>query len=130
MRMNYFYKSQAEKYTFIRIPKVLVTGEDFSSLSITAKILYGLLLDRMAMSVKNKWIDDEGRVYIYYQLSEIQYDMNVSKKKAIECMNELETIGLIEKKRQGSGLPNQIYVRNFIAEDSLQNKTEVQKLHF
>jgi len=57
MTMNYFYKSQAEQYTFIRIPKALVTGENFSALSITAKILYGLLLDRMAMSVKNKWID-------------------------------------------------------------------------
>ncbi len=130
MTMNYFYKSQAEQYTFIRIPKALVTGENFSALSITAKILYGLLLDRMAMSVKNKWIDEEGRVYIYYQLSEIQDDMNVSKRKAIDCMGELEDIGLIQKIRQGSGLPNQIYVRNFVESGSVREKSEVQKLHF
>ncbi|MDD3417591.1 MAG: replication initiator protein A [Lachnospiraceae bacterium] len=130
MTMNYFYKSQAEQYTFIRIPKALVTGENFSTLSITAKILYGLLLDRMAMSVKNNWIDNEGRVYIYYQLSEIQDDMNVSKRKAIDCMGELEDIGLIQKNRQGSGLPNQIYVRNFVEGGTVREKSEVQKLHF
>jgi len=69
-------------------------------------------------------------VYIYYQLSEIQDDMNVSKRKAIDCMGELEDIGLIQKIRQGSGLPNQIYVRNFVESGSVREKSEVQKLHF
>lgn len=84
---DYFYKSEASQFSFIKIPKPLVIGEDFSALSISAKILYGLLLDRMAMASKNKWIDDEGRVYILYQLTEIQEDMNISKRKAGECLN-------------------------------------------
>lgn len=115
LRINtdYFYRSEAEQFTFIKIPKLLVTGEDFCSLSISAKILYGLLLDRMAIASKNKWIDNEGRVYIQYQLSEIQEDMNISKRKAGECLNELQDMGLIVKRKGGNGYPSRIYVKNF-----------------
>ena len=109
---DYFYRSEAGQFTFIKIPKLLVTGEDFSSLSISAKILYGLLLDRMAIASKNQWIDDEGRVYIQYQLSEIQEDMNISKRKAGECLNELQDMGLILKRKGGNGYPSRIYVKN------------------
>ena len=110
---DYFYRSEAGQFSFIKIPKLLVTGEDFSTLSISAKILYGLLLDRMAIASKNQWIDDEGRVYIQYQLSEIQEDMNISKRKAGECLNELQDMGLILKRKGGNGDPNRIYVKNF-----------------
>ena len=116
LRINtdYFYRSEAEQFSFIKIPKLLVTGEDFSTLSISAKILYGLLLDRMAIASKNQWIDDEGRVYIQYQLSEIQEDMNISKRKAGECLNELQDMGLIQKRKGGNGYPSRIYVKNFM----------------
>ena len=116
LRINtdYFYRSEAGQFSFIKIPKLLVTGEDFSSLSISAKILYGLLLDRMAIASKNQWIDDEGRVYIQYQLSEIQEDMNISKRKAGECLNELQDMGLIQKRKGGNGYPSRIYVKNFM----------------
>lgn len=115
LRINtdYFYRSEAGQFSFIKIPKLLVIGEDFSSLSISAKILYGLLLDRMAIASKNQWIDDEGRVYIQYQLSEIQEDMNISKRKAGECLNELQDMGLILKRKGGNGYPSRIYVKNF-----------------
>ena len=113
LRINtdYFYRSEAGQFSFIKIPKLLVTGEDFSSLSISAKILYGLLLDRMAIASKNQWIDDEGRVYIQYQLSEIQEDMNISKRKAGECLNELQDMGLILKRKGGNGYPSRIYAK-------------------
>ena len=116
LRINtdYFYRSEAGQFSFIKIPKLLVTGEDFSSLSISTKILYGLLLDRMAIASKNQWIDDEGRVYIQYQLSEIQEDMNISKRKAGECLNELQDMGLIQKRKGGNGYPSRIYVKNFM----------------
>lgn len=113
MRMSYFYGTQADQFNFIRIPKELVVGEAFASLSVQAKILYGLLLDRMRMSYKNKWLDEENRVYIVYSLDEIQSDMNVSKHKAIDCLAELEDVGLIVKRKRGKGLPNQIYVKNY-----------------
>ena len=113
MRMNYFYGSQADQFNFIRIPKELVVGEGFSSLSVQAKILYGMLLDRLGMSYKKKWLDEENRVYIVYSLDDIQSDMNVSKHKAIDCLSELEDVGLIVRRKRGKGLPNQIYVKNF-----------------
>ena len=113
MRMSYFYGTQADQFNFIRIPKELVVGEAFASLSVQEKILYGMLLDRMGMSYKNKWMDEENRVYIVYSLDEIQSDMNVSKHKAVDCLAELENVGLIVKRKRGKGLPNQIYVRNF-----------------
>ena len=113
MRTNYFYGVQADQYSFIRIPKELVVGEAFTSLSVQAKILYGMLLDRMGMSYKNKWLDEDNRVYIVYSLDEIQADMNVSKHKAVDCLAELEDVGLIVKRKRGKGLPNQIYVKNF-----------------
>lgn len=113
MRMSYFYGTQADQFNFIRIPKELVVGEAFASLSVQAKILYEMLLDRMGMSYKNKWMDEENRVYIVYSLDEIQSDMNVSKHKAVDCLAELENVGLIVKRKRGKGLPNQIYVKNF-----------------
>ena len=113
MRMSYFYGTQADQFNFIRIPKELVVGEAFAYLSVQAKILYGMLLDRMGMSYKNKWMDEENRVYIVYSLDEIQSDMNVSKHKAVDCLAELENVGLIVKRKRGKGLPNQIYVKNF-----------------
>lgn len=114
MDLQYFYQSQANQFSFIQIPKILVIGEAFSQLQLSAKILYGILLDRMKMAHKNNWIDEEGKVYIIYQVSDIEEDMNISKRKIIECLNELECLGLIQKKRQGMGLPNQIYVMNFV----------------
>lgn len=110
---DYFYKSQANQFSFIRIPKELVTGEMFSSLSIPAKILYGMMLDRMSMSGRNKGIDGNNRAYIIYPVKDMQADMNISKRKASDYLNELEGMGLIKREHQGKGLPNHIYVMNF-----------------
>ncbi|MCF0127789.1 MAG: replication initiator protein A [Pseudobutyrivibrio sp.] len=118
MEFNYFYGTEADQFSFIRIPKVLLTGEDFSGLSLQAKVLYGLLLDRMGLSVKNRWLDDNDRVFIIYQIAEIQEDLGFSKKKAMEFLNELEAIGLVEKKKRGFGLPSILYVKNFITQES------------
>lgn len=117
MNLDYFYGTQADQFSFIRIPKALVTEGDYASLSIQAKILYGLLLDRMSMASKNKWIDDNGLVYIIYQISEIRDDMHISMRKAVDYMGELENIGLVQKKQRGNGKPNLIYVKNFIYQD-------------
>ena len=79
MTFDYFYGTRADQYSFIRVPKLLITGKEFSSLTIQAKMLYGLLLDRMGMSIKNKWLDQENRVYVIYPIKEIQQDMNITK---------------------------------------------------
>lgn len=110
---NYFYREEADQYGFIRIPKMMIVGEDFSSLSILAKILYGMLLDRMSMARKNKWLDDEGKVYIVYPINEIQKDMSVSKKSVCDYLKELEKSGLVDRVNSGNGKPSRIYVKNY-----------------
>ena len=114
MEFNYYYGSQADQFSFIRIPRVMLTEDTFSSLSIPAKVLYGVLLDRMTLSRKNGWFDDENRVFIIYQIGEIQEDLGFSKKKAMDLLSELEAFGLLEKKRRSHGLPNILYVKSFM----------------
>lgn len=116
MRFDYYYGSQADQFSFIRIPKAMLTEKTFSSLSLQAKMLYGILLDRMGLSMKNGWFDSENKVYIIYQIAEIQEDLGFSKKKAIEYLAELESFGLVEKKRRGLGLPSILYVKSFLVQ--------------
>lgn len=116
MEFKYYYGSEAEQFSFIRIPKVMLTEERFSSLSLASKILYGVLLDRMSLSVKNGWLDEEQRVFIIFKIEEIQEILGFSKKKSIEYLGELETFGLVEKKRRGLGLPSILYIKSFMSE--------------
>lgn len=117
MQFNYYYGAEADQFNFIRVPKAMMKDPAFSELSLTSKMLYGLLLDRMNLSMKNRWFDSENRVYIIYQITEIMENLGkITKKKAIEYLHELETFGLVEKKRRGLGLPNYLYVKSFIIE--------------
>lgn len=116
MTLDYYYGDQAEQFSFYRIPKVLFTDKRFKDISAEAKILYGLLLDRMSLSAKNGWLDQEGRVYIVYTVEDIMDALSCASQKAMKLLNELdEKCGLIERKRQGLGKPNLIYVKNFVA---------------
>lgn len=114
MKFNYFYGRESDQFSFLRIPKSLITDTRYAGLSINAKLLYGILLDRMGVSVSNQWIDSENKVYVIYQISEIQKDLNVSKRKAMEYLGELESCGLVEKKPRGMGLPSLLYVQKFV----------------
>ena len=115
IQFEYFYGSQAEQFSFYRIPKILFTDETLSGISVEAKVLYSFMLDRMSLSVKNCWFDEENRVYIIYTIDDILCDFGCAKQKALKLLDELENgIGLIERKRQGLGRPNIIYVKNFI----------------
>ena len=112
---DYFYGAEAEQFFFYRIPKVLFTEERFSSISAEAKVLYGLLLDRMSLSARNGWLDEEGRVYIIFSIEDIMTSMGCANQKAAKLLYELESkCSLIERKRQGLGKPNLIYVKNFV----------------
>ena len=116
MTLDYYYGDQAEQFSFYRIPKVLFTDSRFKDISAEAKILYGLLLDRMSLSAKNGWLDQEGRVYIVYTVEDIMDALSCASQKAMKLLNELdEKCGLIERKRQGLGKPNLIYVKNFVS---------------
>lgn len=124
MNFEYYYGSQADQFSFIRIPRTLLLDDTFSSLSLPAKVLYSVLLDRMGLSMKNKWFDKENKVYIIYQIAEIQADLGFSKKKSMDYLAELEKFGLIEKKKRGLGLPNLIYVKSFLVQQRYYGSTE------
>ena len=116
--LDYFYGGQADLFSFYRLPKALFVDPRFRSISAESKILYGLLLDRMGLSVKNGWTDDTGRVYIIFTTEEIMEALYCADNKATKLMKELESCGLIERKRRGLGKPSLIYVKNFISESS------------
>ncbi len=113
MYFDYFYTEQSENYTFYRIPKVLFTDDIFKDLTTDAKVLYGLLLDRISLSRENGWIDDAGRVYIYYTIKGVKKSMKCANTKACGLLKELNEFGLIERKKQGQGKPSIIYVKDF-----------------
>lgn len=116
---DYYYGVEAEQFTFVRVPKVLFTDkEHFGGLSNEAKLLYGLLLERMSLSRKNNWIDKHNRVYIIFlPVEEIEESLDVGHEKALNLLKELDDqsgIGLVKKKCRGLGLPSILYVKNFI----------------
>ena len=125
MKFDYYYGSQADQFSFIRIPRMLLTEDIFSQLTLQSKILYSILLDRMSISMKNGWFDDENRAYIIYQISEIQADLGFSKKKAMDYLAELEKFGLVEKKKRGFGLPSIIYVKSFMIQKNMARGIEM-----
>lgn len=125
---DYYYGIEAEQFTFVRVPKVLFTDkEHFGGLSNEAKLLYGLLLERMSLSRKNNWIDKHNRVYIIFPVEEIEESLDVGHEKALNPLKELDDqsgIGLVRKKRRGLGLPSILYVKNFIVKGE-QNTNRV-----
>ena len=142
LKFDYYYGIEAEQFSFYRVPRLLIKDERFKGLSSDAKLLYGLMLDRMSLSMKNGWLDDENRAYIIYAVENIMEDLGCSKPTCIKVIKELDAdngIGLIEKKRRGLGKPDIIYVKNFasVPEKESEEKpanadvsTEVKNLYF
>lgn len=140
LQFDYYYGAEAEQFSFYRVPRMLIKDENFKRLSSDAKLLYGLMLDRMSLSIKNGWFDNHNRAYIIYTIDNIMEDLGCGKDKAVKVVAELDLkkgIGLIEKVRRGLGKPDLIYVKNFInskkeainTEESTEvGKTEIKKL--
>lgn len=127
LKFDYYYGIEAEQFSFYRVPRLLVKDERFKGLSSDAKLLYGLMLDRMSLSMKNEWLDDENRAYIIYAVENIMEDLGCSKPTCIKVIRELDTdngIGLIEKKRRGLGKPDIIYVKNFASVPEIESGSE------
>ena len=131
IQFDYYRGMEAEQYSFYRVPKILFTAECFKELSCEAKVLYGLLLDRMSLSMKNHWLDEEERVYIIFTVEEIAELLNCGTQKAVKLLKELDSekgIGLIEKKRLGLGRPNVIYVKNFLVQKNDEENGDMPDL--
>ncbi len=128
LELDFYYGREPERFTFYRLPKALITDERFKDMSNNAKLLYGLMLDRMSLSKRRGCIDEDNKVFIKYSLNNIEEDLNVSKKTAGVLLKELENIGLIDMVKQ-TGVANVIYVKNFVSEDkSSEGKTPVKEV--
>ena len=121
MMLDYFYGQSGELFSYFRIPKALFQDSRFRQLSTDARTSYGILLDRMSLSAKNGWLDEQGRVYVIYTVREVQESLCCAEHKAVKLFRELEQADLIERKRRGLGRPSLIFVKNF--------STEVSKMH-
>ena len=121
MTLDYFYGQAGELFSFFRIPKALFQEQWFQNLSTDAKTLYGILLDRMSLSVKNEWFDKKGRVFIIFTIEDVKRTLRCADNKATRLLRELEKFGLIERKRRGQGKPCLVYVKNFSSESSKES---------
>jgi len=145
IKFDYYYGIEADQFSFYRVPRLLVKDARFRELSSDAKLLYGLMIDRMSLSIKNNWHDEDNRAYIYYTMENIMEDLGCAKEKCAKVLAELDSkkgYGLIEKKRQGLGKPDIIYVMNFATIDNNDSNnnakepanaygsTEVRKANF
>lgn len=136
MQFDYFYGNEAEQFTFYRIPKILITSPHFKKISDSAKLLYGLMLDRMSLSIRNGWLDDDNRAYIFFTTNDIMEQMCCGTEKATKMLAELDSekgIGLIERVKQGQGKPAIIYLKKFYELEDTARSTklsEIESLEF
>ena len=121
MTLDYFYGQAGELFSFYRIPKAPFQEQRFQDLSTDAKTLYGILLDRMSLSVRNEWFDKKGRAFIIFTIEDVKRTLCCADNKATKLLRELEKFGLIERKRRGLGKPSLVYVKNFSAESSKES---------
>lgn len=130
---DYYYGNEAEQFTFYRMPKILITSPEFKSVSDGAKLLHGLMLDRMGLSIKNGWIDDKNRAYIYFTANDVMEQMCCRTEKAIKLLAELDRekdIGLIERNKQGQGKPAIIYLKQYVPRKQNSRLSEIEKQDF
>lgn len=127
LQLEYYYGIEAEQFSFYRVPRLLIKDARFKKLSSDAKLLYGLMLDRMLLSIKHEWVDEKNCAYIIYTIDSIKDDLGCSKEKAIKVLAELDSvkgIGLVEKIRRGLGKPDIIYVKNFASLSAEKDEKE------
>lgn len=113
MKYPYFRGLEADRYSFYRVPKALIKVDLFEKMSGDAKLLYAVLLDRMNLSLKNGWQDENGNAYIICTIDEIMDSIRCARQKAVKLLDELEhEYQLVERRRQGLGKPNLLYVKD------------------
>lgn len=127
---EYIGRTGVEQFRYYRIPKYLIENEQFREISTDAKLLYGLLLDRLELSIRNNWFDECGHAYTIFTIKDVEDRLNCGHSKAVRLMKELDTktgVGLIRRVRNGLGMPDWIYVFNFLETKKEEKLLEVSK---
>ena len=117
MKLDYHYGRQAFQYAMVEIPYLMFIDDAFDTLSIEAKVVYGMLLNRIKLADRNGWRDEEGRLYVIYPLEQMNKDIRLSTRTISAALKQLEEIGIIDIVIRGQGRPNIYYVKNFIYKD-------------
>lgn len=112
------------KYQFYMIPKQLFTDEIYKHLSIDAKLIYALFIDRLELSRKNNWINERGEVFLIFKRIDIAAILNLTDKTVSSAIKELKNVNLIDEERQGLGRPNLIYIGKLKTDNQESTKTD------
>ncbi len=120
--MSRFYTLEEEaSLRFYQLPKSLFNNPIYKGLSLGAKTVYAILRDRQDLSIKNKWIDEEGHIYSIYTVENLSDVLEVSKKTAINYKKELIKYGLLIDKRIGQGKANRFYILKLEMSTTVEN---------
>ena len=111
-RRLYYYGEDVLSKSFLILPKELVFTESLAKMSAKSKILYCVLRERLILSARNNWKDENGRIYLIYSIEKMAQDLFYSRATIMRMMDELENLGLIERRKQGLGKPNLVYLCN------------------
>ncbi|HDA6844789.1 TPA: replication initiator protein A [Staphylococcus aureus] len=110
MQNQYFTVQENYKERFYQIPKVFFTSENYKNLTNDMKIAYAILRDRLNLSIKNSWVDEDGNIYFVYSNEKLMEILNCKKEKLTKIKKGLENDGLLIQKRRGLNKPNILYL--------------------
>ncbi len=122
-KFKFINQKDIYQYKFYMIPKELFVNERYTSLSPAAILLYGILLDRLTLSIKNNWIDKNGNVYLIFTRKEIQRLLHISDKTCTKVFKELVDAKLLLEKSQGKAKPKLLYPAQMIHDVKFDNLT-------
>ena len=117
--------NEVKNNAFYQFPQWLLKEEPYKNLGDKAKLAYMLLFDRRTLSIKNKWYDDNGQIYMYFTIDQFMQELNCSNKAVLKAKKELVEVGLLEEVRQGRNKPNRLYINGREQSTLL----EVNKVH-
>ena len=110
---------EVKNNAFYQFPQWLLKDEPYKNLGDKAKLMYMLLFDRRTLSIKNKWYDDDGQIYMYFTNEQFMKELNCANGSVIKAKKELAQVGLLKETRQGMNKPNRLYITGY-------SKTEFQ----
>ena len=117
--------NEVKNNAFYQFPQWLLKEEPYKNSGDKAKLMYMLLFDRRTLSIKNKWYDNDGQIYMYFTNEQFMKELNCSEKTIIKAKKELSQIGLLKEVRQGINRPNRLYI-NGTVESTGQDLKKVQ----
>lgn len=108
---NFYKVNETLNHKYYQIPQELFINPLYkNTLNSDSKLLYGFLLDRLSLSIKNNWHDENGNVYLIFTRKEVQDKLNLSDKTVTKAFKQLSDFNLIYEKKQGFSKPKLIYV--------------------